>query len=82
MIKVLLAPPFITTGRLEMTMVERANPNFFPRRRNHQSTDALERMPITNDSAFGSAIAKPMPALLAADARAFIGDVAQPDDLR
>ena len=82
MIKVLLAPPFITTGRLEMAMVKRANPNFLPRRRNHQRTDALERMPITNDPAFGSAIAEPAPASLAADARAFISDVAQPDDLR
>jgi hypothetical protein len=39
-------------------------------------------MPITDDSAFGSAIAKPAPASLAADARAFISDVAQADELR
>ena len=82
MIEMLFAPPLIATGYLEMTVVKRADPNFLPRRRNHQRVDPLERMPITNDPAIGGAITKPAPAALAAKARLLVGHVTQSDDLR
>jgi hypothetical protein len=82
MIEVLLASAVIPAGRLQMAVVKRTNPNFLPRRWNHQRTDPLERVPITDDPPFGGSVTKPRPASLAANAWPLISEVTQSDDLR
>src|SRR6185437_12824843 len=80
-VEVLLAPAFVTTGRLKMAVIKGTNPNVHPCRRDHQRVDSLERVPVANDPAFRRAVAKPAPASLAANARPFISDITQADDL-
>jgi hypothetical protein len=65
-----------------MAVVEGTNPNVRPSRRDHQQTDPFERVPITDDPTFRGAITKPEPASLTANARSFVRNVTQTDDLR
>src|SRR5579859_4867294 len=77
----LFAPSFIPTCRLQMAMVKRANPNFFPSRWNHERTDPFERVSVANEPAFCGAVTKSLTAPLAADPRLLVRDITQPNGL-
>ncbi|SON85067.1 hypothetical protein XAP412_550027 [Xanthomonas phaseoli pv. phaseoli] len=81
-IAILLAPPGIAPGGLQMPVGLGADPHFGIGRRNRQRTNALQGLGIGNALPVGIAVTEALAGLAAADAGLLIVDVGQPGRTR
>src|SRR5206468_2308356 len=72
MIAVLLAPPRVATGGLDVAVLARANPHASPGGRNRQRPNPPERIEVAHGLAIGGAIDKSLALFLAGDAGTLI----------
>jgi hypothetical protein len=78
MIAVLLAPPCVAAGRLDMAVSMGTNPYIRPCGRNDDRTDAPQLVGVPDFRTVRTAIGEPAAHLLAANARLTVADITQP----
>ena len=76
-ISVLLAPPGVAPGRLQMAARVGADPDVRPGRRDGQALDPPDRVRVTDAAALAVAVREALPGALPTDPRAQIRDIAQ-----
>src|ERR1700722_9445834 len=77
MIAVLFAPPRIASNRLNMAVLEWANPYVLPSRRDHQRMNSLQRRLVANRFRVWSKVDETFPTALPGDTRLFAGHIAE-----
>src|SRR4051812_32907661 len=81
-IAVLLSPPCVTPGGLDVAARVGAYPHLGPRRRDCQGADTRERLAVSDRRAVGAAVRERLARLAPRDARFIVVDIAQPDGTR
>src|SRR5205823_4478430 len=76
-VAILLAPPGVAPGRLDMAIFARADPYIGPRRRDREATDPGQRCPVAHQRAVGSEVAKRFAGRSSLDSGRRVAHVAQ-----
>src|SRR3954451_16368771 len=81
MILILLAPLGIARRHLDMPVLVGTDPDVGPGGRDHQRTDALQRVLVADRLSVGTGVAEALAGAMPANTRLFVGGIAQPDRL-